>query len=286
MSTKLYNGLRVRCENPDLFSIVSDVARVIRETHKRSARELVGNTMADFVLEPRNLENLSDDDYLFSVVEKNWNEEQAKFGSRHALNDPLRFSIVFGLSNKGNLLAYYFSGNDRSYREALDSLGIFEDYHYQNQSDHPEEFTEEQWRARGEEWDSVLNEEGTLGDLPGWSLEGSDRPFMEAYLSSNEINLNDYASERRRYARAHLNELVARVFERFPERRKDSPFRVIIDLKLLVRDFSEAGGFDKLPALEPFPRGTLFTIAELPAPVVCDEEILKELFARYSANSD
>lgn len=291
MSTKLYSGLRVQDEfikGKDIsgfFSIIDKVSQVIRAAHKESARDLVGNEMVDFILEPSNIEPLNDSDYVFHEVEKAWNEEQAKLGSQHALNDPLRFNIVFGVSSKGNLLAYYFCGNDRRYREALDSLGIFEDYHYQNQTEAPAEFTEEQWRERGEEWDSILNDEGTFGDLPGWSLEGTTRPFMEAYLSVDEININDYAPERRRYARAYLNELTKRVFELFPERRQNNPFRVIFDLQTIVREHSKMGGFDSMPALDPFPLGTLFTVDKLPNPVKIDESLMTVLLERYAIES-
>lgn len=46
-----------------------------------------------------------------------------------------------------------------------DLASKFKDYHYQNQSDKPEEITDEEWDERKEVWDEVLKESDFFADV-------------------------------------------------------------------------------------------------------------------------
>ena len=281
MSTTLYNGLRVKDEFyraetslQDFMEIVSLVARIIQERFKTAALELVSEQMAEFIMDSKKVSEQDADAEVFRTVKEAWEKEQKKFGSHHMLNDPLRFSIHFGLSNKGNLLAYYFSNHSSGYIEALESLGIFEDYHYQNQSDHPEEFTDEQWDARGAEWDSVLNESGSFSHLPGWSLSDTTDPFMSAAMSTNDVDVNGYATERRRNSRAYQEKLFKILLHETEDRPMTAYHRAN---KVIYEKFTDNDFLARLSPLEPLPNHTFFTFGELPEPVKIDKEILAEL---------
>lgn len=70
--------------------------------------------------------------------------------------------------------------------EMVELSGRFEDCHYQNQTDKPEDVTEEQWECRSEIWDAIHKdyysvENGFCYDLikPYWSTEIACQLFRQ-----------------------------------------------------------------------------------------------------------
>jgi hypothetical protein len=75
-------------------------------------------------------------------------------------------------------LGLYYVENDIGYRQSLIDVG-FQDYHYQNSTDKPNDVTDSEWRQRELAWESVL---------PGWT-----RP-IERGLSYSVVDWDDYQS--------------------------------------------------------------------------------------------
>ncbi|HCH1893837.1 hypothetical protein [Vibrio parahaemolyticus] len=75
-------------------------------------------------------------------------------------------------------LGLYYVENDIGYRQSLMDVG-FQDYHYQNSTDKPNDVTDSEWRQRELAWESVL---------PGWT-----RP-IERGLSYSVVDWDDYQS--------------------------------------------------------------------------------------------
>ena len=63
------------------------------------------------------------------------------------------FAFSLRLIPKGNdVLVLHHMWNNPGYKEALQEAG-FEDYHYQDQTDPPEDMPEDEWKRREQDWD-------------------------------------------------------------------------------------------------------------------------------------
>lgn len=186
MSTKLYDGLQLKGSKADIFEIVKTISSSIEEIFNKQVPKVIAPEI--YRIYDRQEERDAAKGLkgfrstLFHRANNEWEKKQMEMGHRHTLNDPLRFNIVFGKSNKGNILAYPFHRTPQ-YQKALMDTDLFNDYHYQNQSEHPENLTRKEWRARGKEWDSVLTDSGS--HLPSWTLTSRD---IFRYGIINEID--------------------------------------------------------------------------------------------------
>ena len=226
MSIKLYDGLRLTSHAPDLFELTRVISQRMREVFRELAVPVIARNVARVV---DNVEVRERDmggplhNYLVYRARKLWLDEQAGLDDRMTLHDPLRFSIVFGQVDDDygtHRLAYPFAGN-RAYTDALmaleaDGRPYFVDYHYQNQADRPAEVSDDEWKHRRDDWNSLLDAEapetdGTFGHLPGWQLPDSIEGVFDAVLlgyKDTTIDLNVHCTLEHRMRRA-LNQAVA-----------------------------------------------------------------------------
>lgn len=67
---------------------------------------------------------------------------------------------------------FFGIGYDKPYRRLLENLDpeVFSDFHYQNQSDKPDDVTDEDWDARDDLWDRIIGSNTTFSDA-GLSFE-------------------------------------------------------------------------------------------------------------------
>ncbi|MFD9604700.1 hypothetical protein [Streptomyces sp. NPDC059970] len=188
MSIKLYDGLRMTAHAPDLFELTRMTSKRMREVFRELAVPIIARNVARVVDDAEARERDMGGrlhDYLIYRARKLWIDEQAGLDHRLAFHDPLRFSIVFGEvddDHSTRRLAYPFAGK-HAYTDALmgleaDGRPIFVDYHYQNQTDQPEEIRDEEWKRRRDDWGRLLTADdrgtdGTFGHLPGWQLPDS-----------------------------------------------------------------------------------------------------------------
>jgi len=287
MSVKLYGGLRLIDPKTDIFELTPKIAAAVRPVFEEASRKLVADEIFRFVDGHDAPDSATPQRSILSDLEADWKKRQRDYGSHHTLNDPLRFSMVFGRSSEGNLLAYpYYREPD--YDEAIRELGLFEDYHYQDQTEEPAEFTRKQWKARGKEWESLENFQGTFGDLPSWELGRTDEPFEVVYWSHGkedfDPNLYTTADERLREI------LVQRLFRHaseelnFPQDQLIPLYghaRRVVGLYLNSKDRSSG-----LLSPEPLPVGAYTTYQDLPAPYTIDVTVFIELFRRLKADID
>lgn len=287
MSTKLYDGLKLIDPTVDLFKLSAWVSAAVRPVFRELSEALVAEELVGYIDEPRRWVDEFKRSWPFMDAELNWQAQQQLLGASHTLNDPLRFSMVFGRSSAGNILCYPYCW-EPAYRAALLELGIFEDYHYQNQSDRPDELTESQWESRAAEWDSLMNAEGTFGDLPLWQLPGSAEPFREVSLSarSESFDPNSWVSAQKRLKRRVVAALMDYAAGRMGELDSAKLMATAFEANGLVSEYL-AGPGALLPEPEPVPRGSYFEYSELPAPYEVDgalvETLYGELLSRLSS---
>lgn len=281
MSVKLYNGLRLIDPQTDLFELTPKIAEAVRPVFEEAARRLVAEELFRFVDNHGSFESENPSWPILLDLDRQWKERQQSYGPHHTLNDPLRFSLVFGRSSAGNLLAYSYY-TEPSYGKVLESLGLFEDYRYQDQTEGPEGFTRKEWKARGREWESLANAEGTFGDLPTWSLGRTEEPFDTVFWgrSDEEFDPNSYTT-----ADERLREiLTSRLFSYASEElhiTQDALIPLYSRTRSVVVSYLRSDvRSPKLLAPEPLPIGTHVTYRDLPEPYRIDTNVFLELFNR------
>lgn len=276
MSTKIYNGLRLIDGEADLFEVIPKVAKSIRKELGKAAQELVGEELARGAEDKRIRETAKPTDLLWFEVEESWRKRQEAWGPHHRLNDPLRFSIVFGRSNRGNLLANWY-GEHQGYETALKKIGLFEDYGYWNNTDEPEDMTYEQWEARGKEWDSLLDKDGTFGSLPLWELGTSSDPWRHMFLGKiTREDLNLYRSPEQRLSDA-LASAVLEELMRDGDREKLMAYYG--KARRIVKRFLATDDGKKIPRPELLPANFMVKVGDLPPLYVVTPELVQEMIA-------
>lgn len=278
MSTKLYDGLRLKDSTADIFELVPLVAYAIAGAYGEAAIELMATELVDYLDGIPDFSGRDPQSLPIYDLQDSWRKHQQELGSHHALNDPLRFSIVFGRAQSGTLLAYPFYRESR-YRDALESLEIFEDYHYQNQSDRPDEISSAQWGQRRKDWDSVLDGRGTLGSLPSWQLSESDRPFSQLYSSSaRTVDANSFSSPESRLSHILRRSLFGYAMEEINP-AQDRVFPLLNHCHRIVAEFLATEEGSSLKAPKRIPQGLLFGYGDF-TPYEVDSELIVELFGR------
>lgn len=262
MSTKLYAGLKLKDPSTDIFELIPRIAESIEVAFVEAAEELVAEELISWIDSPSRWPEEAQRTYPVFDAENAWRKQQRDYGSHHALNDPLRFSIVFGRSSAGNLLAYPYYSEDR-YRKALKRLRVFDEYHYQNSSDKPRNISRKAWEQRYEEWDSLLSKDGTLGNLPLWEFGRSDQPFTEVLLRGRKkFDANSSTTADRRLKEILRAPLLQRVLEALDAPREQI-FSMLFEVERTIARYLETpeGGAVARPA--PVPKGTSFEYSEL-----------------------
>lgn len=276
MSTKLYNGLRLLDNEADLFEVIPKIADVIREELGKAAQVLVGKELARAVDSKKFRKNTKSEDILFFKVEDEWRKRQAAWGPHHSLNDPLRFSIVLGRSDRGNILANWY-GETQGYEVALKGTGLFEDYGYWDNSDRPDGMTQKQWAQRGKEWDSLLDKDGAFGSLPLWELGSSSDPWRHMFLQSpaNE-DLNIYRSREDRREDALTNAVLEELTG------SDKIENILVHYskaKRIVKNFLESDESRDIPLPDFLPEDFMVKIGELPTLYEVPSDLVRRIIA-------
>ena len=153
MSTKIYNGVRFKAKT---------LSEIIKQLHKVS-EDAVKNTVDLF----------KQNDFYFNLlyhVAKKYEKENnstidSSFELGLALQDILKksdnpFPLLFNVTifeNKGIFYGIYFDDSNNNYKLLFDN-DIVEDFHYQDQSDRPENISNEEWDERCEVWEEIFDE--------------------------------------------------------------------------------------------------------------------------------
>ena len=280
MSTKIYDGLKLKDPNADLFEIIPKIiAPAIREEFHRLSLELVTNHLSYVMCSPKALAKMKKDTAIFFGAEEDWLERQKELGDHHFLNDPLRFSVVFGRSHRGNILSVPFYEKNK-YFKALEGTGLFDKYGYWDNTDRPDEISKKVWNQRRDEWDSILSKNGTFGDLPSWELGETKNPWFSVLLSKTQsedkaFKVNEIMTAKKRIN----NSLRAEVTERLPNDK--TPASVIRNYSLaneLVKKFAETVEYKTIPQPEPLPEDVMVNVGDI-TPYVVPREYVEAVLA-------
>lgn len=196
MSTKIYNGLRLRGHTLEQALVL---LKSIRPGCVEAARSYTAGVAAQEMAETADLAfNFPDVDGSnpWWTVHDRIGEARRKVlgrGERCVTWDS-SFEVCL-IPYKGYLLALYYIENDHGYVKALKDAG-FEDFSYQNCTDRPASVTEFQWAARAQAWNVALPgstspaEQGFTYCVVNWDdYCGAlyDRELLRASLPSEDV---------------------------------------------------------------------------------------------------
>jgi hypothetical protein len=261
MSIRLSEGLRLRDSTSDLFTVIPAMAAAVRKELIKASVKVVGEELASACDDAALRSAPSPMGSFRFTVEQAWRKQQESFGRSHRLNDPLRFSMVFGRTSTGAMLAYPFYEH-RGYAAAIKSTRLFEPYGYWNNSDEPRGMSKSAWRARQEEWAELTDEHDTFGTLPLWALGEESNPWTTVYLHPpKRQDLNSYRSQEMRRRRALVNAVAVPLLERYG---RDSVMRALREADHHVTTFLATPEGQALPLPETLPRTFSFRESALP----------------------
>lgn len=250
MSTKIYNGLRLR--NATLEQALEKL-RSVRESCVQAAKEYTARQAArktalmldmdmNFCLTPYEPKS------PFWTIHDAFGEAKKKVLGTGVRDTTWDSSFDISLIPSGrDILAIYYIEHDHGYVSALESLG-FEDFHYQNCTDRPDDISEFEWAARQAAWRRALPGITTPADvgltfqMVCWDdfvegifdrdlmasqhpTEDSRRRAVSLRLTEMEVSLNSPG--------LRVSELVEHVNKKEPDRRTD----IILREHLFVKPY-------------------------------------------------
>lgn len=145
MSTKIYNGIKFNSKN---FKEILDQIVSIKPKAIDIAVEKLRKSLPNFI----KYNNLIDkDEYEISIVLT----DSLSTSSDKCFIPRVSFTIFFYPTKEGDVYGYFFDSNVSEYSKLLDPFCT--DFHYQNQSDKPDDISEEEWDFRSDKWDELVD---------------------------------------------------------------------------------------------------------------------------------
>jgi len=175
MSTKIYNGIRFKSKD------IQEVTRQLTNLRKKAIE--LGNARVNDQLGLAIFVALSSKYKKWGVeltkekYQKNprsfmmfleWEiQECFRAQQRKRFEPQFLFSVMLFPHSDGTLYGYYLDDDHPEYRKLL-LENIADEFHYQNQSDPPEDIPYEEFEAREKVWDKILGSD-TFNDR-GWEF--------------------------------------------------------------------------------------------------------------------
>lgn len=171
MSTKIYNGYKFN-NNPNLLEI-QRICFDIRDRVKPVVNQLYYHHFIKEMVDAYDKNQFGYWEESLYFINKNscnmyWGidrylHKRIKYMNHTQERDPeidfgLKFTIL-PLKNREEVLLLLYT-EKKELREIFEATPEIEEYHYQNQTDQPEEISEEAWNQRRSDWDNALGGDG------------------------------------------------------------------------------------------------------------------------------
>lgn len=166
MSTKIYNGFKLKIT--DIFEL-HEKMNELRAEFKPMVKSKMVDFFVDIVAHSIDHNTLHPSGNSFSPYQlafNKFNEQQEEVRTRRFNDSFVDYSFALCIFPfEGNFYGMYYT-NQQDFAEIWKDKPYVEDFHYQNQSDQPEEISEEEWNERERIWNGILD----INDIP--SLNG------------------------------------------------------------------------------------------------------------------
>lgn len=186
MSTKLYDGIILDISPDNFWDSISQIRQSINETFNHLNKKLtieylkqsyIESALRKYRSEQGNpIQDDKEDHGLFFNALDKWKKEDKEF-----FKNKLQCKVqIFEPLEDGRILGYVFTNNEEEYYENIMKLPFVKEFGYWNNTDKPEELTDEQWNDRYEAWNTVLDRSFYLTDtgITVEIAESKNRTFM------------------------------------------------------------------------------------------------------------
>lgn len=210
MSTKIYNGLILRNSNLEqaLGLLIGIRAEFISNGQKYVASEVARRIALEKDLAVNYCTLDKGGQSAFWALHEKFHEAQVDVLGRgvRSVDWDATLSICL-IPHQGNVLALHYSEGSLGYRKLLLAAG-FEDFHYQDSSDGPEDVPADEWSERGDTWLKVLRG-GTVPADVGVTYEAVSWECLRGTLFDKNLVASCAPSQdvRRREVALRLTEL-------------------------------------------------------------------------------
>lgn len=292
MSTKLYDGILLTFTPDQFWQSVATIRETIEATFEELNNELTIQYMKSVYIDSimtnrRNRMNGTEldadkaDDTLFFKALRKWQQEDGFFKKK------LRCDVqIFEPLEDGRILGYVFNNNESQYVKNLLELPFVEDFGYWNNTDKPDELTEDEWSDRCEAWNVVLDRNffitgtGITIGLP--AIE--ERTFVTLpendFMTKLNDAINDEEQSWQKTLSLHLvqNTVSQKMVKAMHETGDKSDLSKVMGVIHTAMDVVNDASVLPVSVLPSLSRDDLIlkNVNELPEPVI-DEAIVKEL---------
>lgn len=235
MSTKIFNGYRLKAESlADLFEFAETFRQKSKEYLNTHYKQLLAVKMAAFIdavaldkmerFQDKNL--MLDLPYLYAV--RSWLDGKIVEAERSDLSSEASYDLSAHLQFYlvGDMVLFQIFGHNDGYEKLLDDFDDVESFPYWNNTDPPDDMTEEAWKERGEIWDAAIK--GGIPANTGLSITCKAQTTTPSGLKGAEL-LTLIPNVRERAGGWAKNSLFKDFYEQNKDAYEDRPTRAIFD---------------------------------------------------------
>ena len=169
MSTKIYNGIKFKTR--DYAEVVSQLYSIKEKAIENSKKNLIDDpySIGGLLIEEKfadSVDELIEMDFeidrnkiweVLRIVQRSLEKRWRKFYDPSFL-----FNVVVIPGPDGNIYGCYYDDKIPGNRDLLNEF--VDEYHYQNQTDQPEDIDDEEWDERRSIWDEIFDKYFTPGE--------------------------------------------------------------------------------------------------------------------------
>jgi hypothetical protein len=193
MSTKIYYGFQVATSDPKvILNLVQEYREKYWVSDARGKKVLFLSSVVAGATDPDKKfmsEEFGYEMNAYSLAENMWNKmrsELMRTGLRnHAVDTDFQI-VVFPYQDK--FLGIVYTENGKWFKQWLSMPGVSE-YGYWNNTDQPDNISDEEWEVRSEVWDEVLGDLG-IPSMVGFTIDIHD-PFGPGFIKKEEFLTKD-----------------------------------------------------------------------------------------------
>ena len=160
MSLKIYNGIKFKSNN--LPEIVGQLYAIKEQAKKNSNNNLMndGGRIVHLMVKNKIIDNFEDIFTKEFTSDDYWNVDRLITESldsrwRDRMEPNFNFNVCVIPWTDGNVYGIYYDDDIEENRALLNDIA--DEYHYQNQTDQPDDIDDEEWSERRDVWNEIFD---------------------------------------------------------------------------------------------------------------------------------
>ena len=160
MSLKVYNGIKFKSKN--LPEIVGQLYAIKEQAKKNSNNNLMndGGRIVHLMIKNKIIDNFEDIFTKEFTSDDYWNVDRLITESldsrwRDRMEPNFNFNVCVIPWTDGNVYGIYYDDDIEENRALLNDIA--DEYHYQNQTDQPDDIDDEEWSERRDVWNEIFD---------------------------------------------------------------------------------------------------------------------------------